>query len=122
MKITDSKEKSAEEVPFNLDNLRKHLAQVQLARRVLPEDITARQTLLEASVHDVATERFRHEDALFKQLGLGNSLQERNLQAWMWQWHQALVQRLEATIKDIIRAETIPKSRFSFWRSNLFRY
>jgi DNA-directed RNA polymerase, mitochondrial len=113
LKVTDSKEEPVEEIPFNLDNLRKHLAQVQLARRVLPEDITARQTLLEASVHDVATERFRHEDALFKQLGLGNSLQERNLQAWMWNWHQALVQRLEATIKDIIKAEDLPKQRKS---------
>lgn len=111
MKVTDAKEEPVEEVPFNLDNLRKHLAQVQLARRVLPEDITARQTLLEASVHDVATERFRHEDALFKQLGLGSSLQEKNLQAWMWNWHQALVPRLETTIKEITRAEDIPKPR-----------
>jgi DNA-directed RNA polymerase len=93
------------EVPFNLENLRRHLAQLKLARRVLPEDITARQTLLEASVHEVAAERFKHEDAIFKQLGLDNGLQERSLQAWMWNWHQALTARLEVTVRDIIKAE-----------------
>ncbi|KAF8141815.1 hypothetical protein EV363DRAFT_1467981 [Boletus edulis] len=46
----------AGEIPFNLDNLRKHLAQVTLACRVLPEDVAARQKLLEASVYDVAVE------------------------------------------------------------------
>ncbi|KAF8119543.1 hypothetical protein EV363DRAFT_1197176, partial [Boletus edulis] len=46
----------AGEIPFNLDNLRKHLAQVTLARRVLPEDVAARQKLLEVSVYDVAVE------------------------------------------------------------------
>lgn len=110
------------EVPFNLDNLRKHLAQVQLARRVLPEDITARQTLLEASVHEVASERFKHEDAIFKQLGMGvgSGLQERNLQAWMWTWHVKLSEKLEETIKDIVKAEEQPKSRpFPFIHNEL---
>lgn len=97
------------EVPFNLDVLRKHLANVRLARRVLPEDVTARQVLLEASVHEVASERFKHEDAMFKQLGLKDSLHERNLQAWMWNWHQVLTERLQITIKDLIKAEVNPK-------------
>lgn len=96
------------EVPFNLDNLRRHLAKVHLARRVLPEDATARQTLLEASVHDVAAARFKHEDAMFKQLGLGASLQERSLQAWMWSWHQALTTKLTTVIKDIVKIESQP--------------
>jgi len=96
------------EIPFNLQNLRKHLAQLQLARRVLPEDVTARQTLLEASVHEVAIERFRHEDAIIKELGVGTSLQERNLQAWMWTWHKALEERLTSIIKDIVKAEDDP--------------
>src|SRR6202011_1563490 len=92
------------------------LAQLQLARRVLPEDVTARQTLLEASVHEVAWERFKHEDAIFKQLGLGNGLQEKSLQAWMWNWHNALESRLETTVKDITKAEEAPgwKSGKSF--------
>lgn len=97
------------EIPFNLHNLRRHLAQLQLARRVLPEDVTARQTLLEASVHEVAAERFKHEDAIYKQLGLGAGLNERNLQAWMWDWHQALESRLTTAIKDIEMAEENPK-------------
>jgi DNA-directed RNA polymerase len=98
------------EIPFNLQNLRKHLAQLQLARRVLPEDVTARQTLLEASVHEVALERFKHEDAIIKQLNLGTSLQERNLQMWMWSWHKALAERLEVTIKKITKAENKTKT------------
>lgn len=112
LKVTDAEGKPGMEIPFNLENLRKHLAQLQFARRVLPEDVTARQTLLEASVHDVAFERFKHEDALFKQLGLGISLHERNLQAWMWSWHQALVERLDAVVKNITEAENeVPTKR-----------
>jgi DNA-directed RNA polymerase, mitochondrial len=109
--VTDAKDEPEMEIPFNLENLRKHLAQLQLARRVLPEDVTARQTLLEASVHEVAIERFRHEDAILKQLGLGNTLHQRNLQAWMWTWHQALEARLVSTIKDIVSAEQSPNWR-----------
>ncbi|KIM89933.1 hypothetical protein PILCRDRAFT_812715 [Piloderma croceum F 1598] len=111
LKVTDAKDEPEMEIPFNLENLRKHLAQLQLARRVLPEDVTARQTLLEASVHEVAIERFRHEDAILKQLGLGNTLHQRNLQAWMWTWHQALEARLVSTIKDIVSAEQSPNWR-----------
>jgi len=97
------------EIPFNLQNLRKHLAQLQLARRVLPEDVMARQTLLEASVHEVAIERFKREDAIIKQLGLGSTLQERNLQAWMWTWHVALQERMTSVIKGIVKAEVSAK-------------
>ncbi|KAG2742603.1 DNA/RNA polymerase [Suillus brevipes Sb2] len=97
---------SQEEVPFNLNNLRSHLAQVTLARRVLPEDLASRQKLLEESVYDVAVERLRHEARLFDELGLGNrELHHADLQKWMWDWHQKLKARLEAEIKDIITAE-----------------
>jgi DNA-directed RNA polymerase len=94
------------EVPFNLSNLRKHLAQVTLARRVLPEDLASRQKLLEESVYDVAVERLRHEAKLFDDLGLGGrELQRADLQKWMWDWHQKLKTRLEAEIKEIVVAE-----------------
>lgn len=94
------------EVPFNLNNLRKHLAQVTLARRVLPEDLASRQKLLEESVYDVAVERLRHEAKLFDELGLGGrELQQADLKKWMWDWHQKLKTRLEAEIKEIIDAE-----------------
>jgi DNA-directed RNA polymerase len=97
---------SQEEVPFNLNNLRSHLAQVTLARRVLPEDLASRQKLLEESVYDVAVERLRHEAKLFDELGLGNrELHHADLQKWMWDWHQKLKTRLEAEIQDIIAAE-----------------
>lgn len=95
-----------EEVPFNLSNLRKHLAQVTLARRILPEDLASRQKLLEESVYDVAVERLRHEAKIFDDLGLGcRELQRADLQKWMWDWHQKLKVRLDAEIKDIIAAE-----------------
>ena len=88
-----------QEIPFNLENLRKHLAQVVLARRVLPEDIAARQKLLEESVYDVAVERLKHQAELFDEIGLtGKGLGNNDLRKWMWEWHQKL--------KDRIRAET----------------
>ncbi|KAH7922516.1 DNA/RNA polymerase [Leucogyrophana mollusca] len=95
-----------EEIPFNLNNLRKHLAQVLLARRVLPEDVASRQKLLEESVYDVAVERLKHEADLFDELGLGSrGLQQADLQKWMWAWHQKLKTRLEAEIQNIVAAE-----------------
>jgi len=94
------------EVPFNLDNLRHHLAQVALARRVLPEDVASRQKLLEESVYDVAVERLKHQADLFAELGLGNtSLMQPDLQGWMWEWHTKLKTRLEVEIKAIAMAE-----------------
>jgi DNA-directed RNA polymerase len=94
------------EVPFNLNNLRKHLAQVAFARRVLPEDVAARQKLLEESVYDVAVERLRHQSEIFESLGLDNQgLRQVVLQRWMWDWHEKLLPRLEAEIKQIVKEE-----------------
>lgn len=96
------------EIPFNLDNLRRHLAEITLARRVLPEDVAARQTLLEESVYDVAVERFKHESDHFAQLGLGNnSLKQADLQRWMWDWHSKLKARLEQEVKAIKATESV---------------
>ncbi|KAH9986955.1 DNA/RNA polymerase [Russula vinacea] len=94
------------EVPFNLDVLRKHLASVSLARRVLSEDLAARQKLLEDSVYDVAVQRMRRQAELFKELGLGGSvLKKQDLQLWMWQWHQLLQTRLRDDIASLIAEE-----------------
>ena len=94
------------EIPFNLDNLRRHLAQVNLARRVLPEDVAARQKLLEESVYEVAVERMKHDADRFAELGLGDGgLMQADLQRWMWDWHTKLKQRLEAEIKKIAALE-----------------
>ncbi|KAI9430871.1 DNA/RNA polymerase [Lactarius indigo] len=71
--------KTETEIPFNLDVLRKHLAHISLTRRVLSEDLAARQKLLEDSVYDVAVQRMRRQAELFKELGLGDSLLQTRL-------------------------------------------
>lgn len=95
------------EIPFNLNNLRQHLAQVALARRVLPEDVTSRQKLLEDSVYQVALSRQKHETALFEELGPNSrGLKQADLQTWMWDWHQKLKDKLEVAIEDVIAMES----------------
>ncbi|KAJ8503283.1 hypothetical protein ONZ45_g10994 [Pleurotus djamor] len=95
------------EIPFNLTNLRNHLADVVLARRVLPSELTARQKLLEESVYDVAVARLKHQAERFAELGINSgALNAPDLQKWMWEWHIKLQQRLSAAIKDIVAAET----------------
>ncbi|KAG5651535.1 hypothetical protein H0H81_008297 [Sphagnurus paluster] len=95
------------EIPFNIDNLRRHLAEVTMARRVLADDVAARQKLLEESVYDVAVERMKHQADLFAELGLGNNaLRAADLQKWMWDWHRKLTARLEKEIKNIAQTET----------------
>ncbi|KAL0952784.1 hypothetical protein HGRIS_007009 [Hohenbuehelia grisea] len=97
---------SQQEIPFNLFNLRTHLANVALARRVLPAELTARQKLLEESVYDVAVERLKHQADKFASLGLASSaLNTPDLQKWMWDWHVRLQDRLEEAIKDITETE-----------------
>ena len=108
--ITPGEETTADQrehwVPFNLSNLRKHLAQVALARRVLPEDVASRQKLLEDSVYDVAVERWKHQEEVFENMGFGNSgLKNADLQAWMWDWHQKLRERLREEIREVIKHE-----------------
>lgn len=95
------------EIPFNLDNLRRHLANVTLARRVLPEDVAARQKLLEESVYEVAMERLKHESDLFASIGLDatNNLMRNDIKRWMWDWHQKLKAKLEVEISSIVKAE-----------------
>jgi DNA-directed RNA polymerase, mitochondrial len=94
------------QIPFNLDNLRRHLAEVTLARRVLPEDVSARQKLLEESVYDVAVERLKHQADIFAELGLGNNaLFSPDLRQWMWEWHTKLNARLETEVKKITGLE-----------------
>jgi len=103
------------EIPFNLDILRKHLAHVSLARRVLSEDLAARQKLLEDSVFDVAVQRMRRQAEVLKELGLGDSiLRKQDLQLWMWQWHQLLQDRLKDDIAQLIEEES---SEFSWSES-----
>lgn len=102
-------------IPFNLEILRKHLAHVSLARRVLSEDLAARQKLLEDSVYDVAVERMRRQAELFKELGLGDSvLRKPDLQLWMWQWHQLLQVRLRDDIALLVKEEASQSTWFEY--------
>jgi DNA-directed RNA polymerase len=57
------------EVPLNLHTLRKHLGQLILIRRVLPDDVATQQKLLEDSVYEVALKR---QAEVFKELGIGD--------------------------------------------------
>jgi DNA-directed RNA polymerase len=111
------------EIPFNLDNLRRHLSDVTLARRVLPEDVAARQKLLEESVYDVAVERLKRQADLFAELGLGNNvLLSADLQRWMWEWHNKLKARLEKEIKNIAAAEQKLSKKHTSWHCPLSPY
>jgi DNA-directed RNA polymerase, mitochondrial len=102
----DGSKEPEHEVPFNLETLRKHLGQLILARRVLPEDVFTRQKLLEDSVYEVATERLKRQAEIFEELGIGdNRLKNSHLQRWMWDWHQKLQKRLKSEVADIIKAE-----------------
>ncbi|KAF5352936.1 hypothetical protein D9758_007875 [Tetrapyrgos nigripes] len=92
------------EVPFNLENLRRHLTRVSFARRILPEDIVSRQKLLEESVYDVAVARLQHENKVFEDLGLGQDEKLRNpdLRRYMWEWHC----KLQVKLKDVVKSLT----------------
>ncbi|THV02643.1 DNA/RNA polymerase [Dendrothele bispora CBS 962.96] len=91
------------EVPFNLSNLRRHLARISFARRILPDDVVSRQKLLEESVYDVAVARLKHESEIFEDLGLDKEEKLRNpdLRRWMWDWHCKLEERLNQVVKGI---------------------
>ena len=96
------------DVPFNLDTLRRHLSQVVLARRVLSEDATLRQHLLEQSVYNVAVERMKYEAEKLQQLGLpSKSLQSNELRLWMWDWYQKLQIRIEAELRSLVVEERL---------------
>ncbi|KAJ4001173.1 DNA/RNA polymerase [Lentinula boryana] len=100
---TEDEEQEPEyEVPFNLSNLRRHLSRVCFARRVLPEDVAARQKLLEDTVYETAMDRLKHESDMFEQLGLDTGhLRQPDLRRWMWDWHTKLQDRLNEEIQNI---------------------
>ncbi|TDL27019.1 DNA/RNA polymerase [Rickenella mellea] len=103
----DGELKPAPEIPFNIDNLRKHLSDVAFARRVLPQDTAARQKLLEASVYDVAVQRLRHQEEVMENLGVSDqhTLLQAQLQQWMYAWHEKLKARLKTEIAAVIEEE-----------------
>jgi DNA-directed RNA polymerase, mitochondrial len=95
------------EVPFNLDNVRRHLAEVCFARKVLPEDIAARQKLLEESVYEVAVSRLRKESETFEKLGIKDGqFRDAGLKKLLWEWHVSLKAKLETLIPQIKEEES----------------
>ncbi|KAG6812715.1 hypothetical protein H0H92_001076 [Tricholoma furcatifolium] len=100
----DGKEEQV--IPFSINNLRTHLAQITLARRVLSDNVIARQEHLEKSAYDVAIESMRHQAEIFEQLGMPKgALKSDDLKQWMWTWHTKLKERLTVEIKNIAVAE-----------------
>lgn len=101
----DGSPKTVSEMPFNLSTLRKHLSQITLARRVLPDDLVARQKLIEDSVYDVARQRLEHEYETMKNLDVSKTLKDKRIQRWMWEWHLKLRDRITNEIKSITAFE-----------------
>lgn len=115
MTLDETVSQKRTQLPFNLAALRKHLAHMVLARRVLPEDVAARQKLLENSVYDVAVARLKHQADLMDDLGLGRKVpNDVDLRKWMWEWHQKLQVKLTAEIDNLVLEE-----RRSKYKGNL---
>lgn len=64
-----------------------------------------RQSLLEKTTVSVAMERWRSEDAYLKKIGINSGLSSSSIGAMMWEWHEALVPRIEEEVKRSIKAE-----------------
>ncbi|KAG6836643.1 hypothetical protein H0H93_005580 [Arthromyces matolae] len=63
---TEDAETSTTQIPFNINNLRQHLVYITMARRVLPDDVIARQEHLEKSAYEVAIEKMEHQARIFE--------------------------------------------------------
>ncbi|KAI0033505.1 hypothetical protein K488DRAFT_47601 [Vararia minispora EC-137] len=98
-------ETEVQEVPFNLKVLRDHLEGASYFRRMLPSDQLARQYLLERSVLDIASERLKRVAEQIERLGMAPDVKDHNLQSWIWDWHQKLVERLKQDIRKVRREE-----------------
>ncbi|KAJ3514954.1 hypothetical protein NLJ89_g2072 [Agrocybe chaxingu] len=94
------------EVPFNLSAMRRHLSDVVEARKMLDQDLNARQKHLEASVYDLALEHLEHRAKVFSEKGLGQNqhLLDSELQKWMWTWHLRFVERLKVEVAKMDRS------------------
>ncbi|KAF9444243.1 DNA/RNA polymerase [Macrolepiota fuliginosa MF-IS2] len=105
------------EVPFNILQLRRHLTEVNQARRILPEDVMARQKHLEASAYDVALQRLQQQAETLDALGVhSTALHTSTLQKWMWEWHVKLRERVETEIQTIIETERSKKQKASHYK------
>lgn len=79
---------------------------------MLPEDVAARQKLLEDTVYETAMDRLKHESDVFEQLGLDTGhMRQPDLRRWMWDWHTKLQERLQEEIKNIELIENKKEDR-----------
>lgn len=93
------------ETPYNLGVLRENLGQIIKGRAELPDDVIQRQKRLEETAYDSALARFKHEAEVFQQHSLGGNLNQRNLQAWMWDWHVSTEPLLQERIAALVEEE-----------------
>lgn len=81
---------------------------------MLPDDISARQKLLESSVYDLAVERMQHDRDNLEERGINSGkLQHAQLQTWMFKWHEKLTRRLAYETKELVEEEKKYSKRFS---------
>ena len=99
------------EIPYNLGKLRENMGQIIKGRAELPDDVIQRQKLLEETAYDNALARFKHEAEVFKQLSIGGNLNQRNLQAWMWDWHVSTEPLLQERIAALVKEENAVQMR-----------
>lgn len=86
--------------------------EVNQTRRLLPEDVMARQKHLEKSAYDVALERLQQQAETLDSLGVHNpALNNSTLQKWMWDWHVKLRERIDKEIRAITKAEAETKKK-----------
>ncbi|PPQ65459.1 hypothetical protein CVT24_010790, partial [Panaeolus cyanescens] len=92
-----------EEVPFNIDSLRRQLASLTEARKFFDQDLHVRQRQLETSGYELAVEQLEHSIKSREEKGVqdSNALHCTDIQAWMWEWHQKLQVKLKETILRI---------------------
>ncbi|KAF8902625.1 hypothetical protein CPB84DRAFT_1775848 [Gymnopilus junonius] len=106
-KDVDDVEKIEQQVPYSLDGLRRHLAQVTEARNFLHKDINARQKHLESSVYELAVESLQHQQEVFSEKGIDNgNLKDHKLRGWMWDWHVRLREQVKLEIEKIDQEDT----------------
>ncbi|KAH6911990.1 mitochondrial RNA polymerase [Coprinopsis sp. MPI-PUGE-AT-0042] len=93
------------EVPFNIQNLRDHLAYIAYAKQVLPKDTVTRQRHLELSAYDMAESRLKAEASNMLSLNLDTRFQDKVIQGYMHQWHQKLSERIKEEVTKITNEE-----------------
>lgn len=112
---------SEEKTPFNLLNLRANMTELIAARQHLLTNPLSRQKLVEESAIEDARDRLEHGFERLEQQGLGNInlTKKKSIQKWMWEWHNALIPRLEEEIKAVLAHEE--KIRREYWASFFHR-